>query len=127
MISAHLATYDNLRAVCAAAHGGSSLWRCIIEFEQFGKPGYLERLLQPTFGDRAAAKAAQITARGPQTPKQTEDAINQFVINDVFTEYVYSVPLFRALCDRLLSLRLLNIMRATAMAAILPRAIRRAS
>jgi hypothetical protein len=111
---AHLATYDNLRAVVQRHIESGSVWRCTIEVEQLSKPDYIERLLKPTFGEKAAEKAAQIKAHGPLTPKQTEDAINQSVINEIFTEYVYSVPLFRALCDRLVSLRLLNIMRATA-------------
>lgn len=114
MICAHLATYDNLRAIVQRHIEVGSVWRCTVEVEQLVKPGYLERLLKPTFGDRAAQKAAQIKAHGSLTPKQTEDVINQSVISEVFTEYVYGVPLFRALCDRLVSLRLLNLKRATA-------------
>lgn len=114
MIYAHLATYDNLRAVLQRHMEVGSVWRCTIEVDQLGKPDYLERLLKPTFGKRAAEKAEQVRTQGPRTPKQTEDAINLCIIEEIFTEYVYSVPLFRALCDRLVSLRLLNIMRATA-------------
>ncbi len=114
MIYAHLATYDNLRAIVQRHIEVGSVWRCTIEVEQLGKPDYLERLLKPTFGERAAEKAVQIRAQGPLTAKQTEDVINQSVIKEVFTEYVYSVTLFRALCDRLVSLRLVNIMRTSA-------------
>jgi hypothetical protein len=114
MISAHLATYDNLRGVVQRHLEIGGVWRCTIEVEQLGKADYLERLLRPTFGERAHEQAAQISAHGPLTPKQTEDAVNQSVIDEVFTDYSYSVPLFRALCDRLASLRLLNIMRASA-------------
>lgn len=114
MIYAHLATYDNLRAVVQRHMQVGSVWRCTIEVEQLGKADYLERLLKPTFGEKAAEKATQIRAQGALTAKQIEDAVNQSVIDEVFTEYVYSVTLFRALCDRLVSLRLLNIMRTTA-------------
>lgn len=113
MIYAHLATYDNLRAVVQRHIEVGSVWRGVIEVEQLSNPDYLERLLKPTFGQKAAEKSAEVKAHGPLTPKQTEDKINQSVINEIFTQYVYSVPLFRALCDRLASLRLLNIMRAT--------------
>jgi hypothetical protein len=114
MIYAHLATYDNLRAVVQRHIEAGSVWRCTIEVEQLSKADYIERLLKPTFGAKAAEKAAQIKAHGQLTPKETEDAVNQSVIREIFAQYVYSVPLFRALCDRLVSLRLVNIMRATA-------------
>ena len=113
MIYAHLATYDNLRAVVQRHIEIGSVWRCTIEGEQLNKPDYLGRLLKPTFGQKAAEKAAQIRAQGPMTAKHTEDAINQAVINEIFTDFDYSVTLFRALCDRLVSLRLINMMRVT--------------
>ena len=113
MIYAHLATYDNLRAVLQRHIEIGSVWRCTIEVEQFDKPSYIERLLKPTFVEKSTEKAAQINALGQLTAKQTEDAINESVIKELFTEYIYSVTLFRALCDRLVSLRLLNIMRTT--------------
>lgn len=113
MICVHLATYDNLRAVVQRHMEVGSVWRCTVEVEHLGKADYIERLLEPTFHAKASEKAAQIKANGPLTPKETEDAINQSVIKEIFIEYSYSVPLFRALCDRLVSLRLLNIMRAT--------------
>jgi hypothetical protein len=114
MVSVHLGTYDNLRALVETHIRVGSVWRCSIEVEQFSKPDYILRLLGPTFGAASAEIAEQIKARGPLTPKQTEDAINQLVINKLFNQYDYSVPLFRALCDRLVSLRVLNTMRATA-------------
>ena len=112
MICAHLATYDNLRAVVQRHIEVGSIWRCTLaEGEKLNKPNYLEKLLEPTFGQRTAEKAAQIRAQGPMTAKRTEDAINQAVINEIFTDFEYSVTLFRALCDRLVSLRLINMMR----------------
>lgn len=114
MIYAHLATYDNLRAVVEKHIEAGSVWRCTIEVDQLSKPDYVERLLKPTFGVKAAETAEQIKGHGQMTPKETEDAVNQSVINKIFTDYAYSVPLFRALCDRLATLRLLNIRRATA-------------
>jgi hypothetical protein len=114
MIYAHLATYDNLRAIVKRHMEIGSVWRCSIEVDQLTKPDYIERLLKPTFGEKATDKAVEVKAVGALPAKQTEDHINQCIINEVFTEYEYSVPLFRALCDRLVSLRLINIMRATA-------------
>jgi len=114
MIVAHLGTYNNLRAIVQRHMELGSVWRCSIEVDQLNKPDYIERLLKPTFGEKAAEKAADIKSNGTLPPKQTEDLINQIIINEIFTEYEYSVPLFRALCDRLMSLRLLNTMRATA-------------
>lgn len=113
MIYAHLATYDNLRSVVQRHINVGSVLRCTVEVEQLGRADYIERLLKPTFGKHAGEKAEQIKADGPQTAKQTEDLVNQSIISEIFTEYVYSVPLFRALCDRLVSLRLLNISRTT--------------
>ncbi|HEY4415012.1 MAG TPA: hypothetical protein VGO57_04900 [Verrucomicrobiae bacterium] len=116
MTRAHLATYDNLRAVVQQHMELGNVWRCTIEVEQMSKPDYIERLLKPTFGEKAFEKAAEIKTQGTLSPKQTEDLINESIISEVFKayEYEYSVPLFRALCDRLMSLRLLNTMRAKA-------------
>jgi hypothetical protein len=113
MIHAHLSTYDNLRMVVQRHIDVGAMWRCTIEVEKIGQPDYIERLLRPTFGDEAAEKAKHIKASGPLTAKQTEDAANQAIINAVFEEDEYSVPLFRALCDRLASLRVLNIRRVS--------------
>jgi len=113
MIYAHLATYDNLRGVVHRHMEVGSVWRGVIEADQFNTPDYLERLLTPTFGEKAGEKAAEIRAEGQLTPKKTEDAVNERVVDKLFTNYSYSLTLFRALCDRLVSLRLLNIRRAS--------------
>ncbi len=114
MISAHLSTYNNLRSIVQRHMEIGSVWRCTVENDQFNQADYFERLLRPTFGERAGEKANEIKGQGPLPPKQTEDVINQIIINEIFAEFQYSVPLFRALCDRLMTLRLLNFMRATA-------------
>ena len=114
MIYAHLATYENLRAVVHRHIEVGCVWRAIVEVEQLQRPDYVERLLRPTFGEGAAQAAAVVDTTGRLGSKQLEDALNQRVINSVFTQFTYSVPLFRALCDRLVSLRLLNIMKASA-------------
>lgn len=113
MIAAHLVTYDNLQAIVMRQMQIGAIWRCTVEVEKLNDADYIERLLKPTFGPLAAEKADEIKGQGPLTPKQTEDAVNQVIINSVFSDHTYSVPLFRALCDRLVSLRLLNIMRAS--------------
>lgn len=113
MISAHLATYENLRAVVQRHLEIGSVWRAIVEVDQLPKKGYVERLLKPTFNGTAEEIASHLTAGDYMSPKQVEDAINERIIDTTFPQFTYSVPLFRALADRLASLRLLNIMKAS--------------
>lgn len=114
MVSAHLATYENLRAVVHRHMEVGSVWRANVEVDELQKPDYVTRLLLPTFGEKAVQVAGIIDTTGRLGAKQIEDAVNQRIINAVFTQFAYSVPLFRALCDRLVSLRLLNVMKASA-------------
>ncbi len=113
MISAHLATYENLRAVVQKHLEVGSVWRAIVEVEQLNNTGYIERLLKPTFNGTASEIASHLMTGDRLSPKQVEDAINERIIDTTFPQFTYSVPLFRALADRLASLRLLNIMKAS--------------
>jgi hypothetical protein len=113
MVSAHLATYENLRAVVQRHMEVGSVLRATVQVDQMSKPDYIERMLQPTFDGKATEVAALIKAHGVLSAKQTEDAVNEKIIGSVFTQFAYGVPLFRALCDRLVSLRLLNIMKTS--------------
>jgi hypothetical protein len=113
MIVAHLETYDNLSAVMRRHLEAGPIWRPIVEAHRVGTPDYLTDLLEPTFGEDANRRASTVSSQGsPTTPKQVEDALVELVLREVLPAVTMRVPLFRALADRLASLRLLNLPKA---------------
>ena len=113
MAYAHLAAYENLREVVQRHIEIGCVWRAIIETDHLSGRDYIERLLRPTFNGTAEEIASRLSQGVRLTPKQIEDAVNERIIDSAFPLFSYSVPLFRALADRLVSLRLLNIMKAS--------------
>jgi len=112
MIAVHLATYDNLREIVQRHIELGGVWSPIVESSGLDKPGYVESLLRPTFRDKSRDIAASIAEEHKDTPaKKLEDALRERVLVETFDGHVTSVPLFRSICDRLVSLRLLNIMK----------------
>jgi hypothetical protein len=116
MVTIHLKTYDNLRAVVQRHIDLGGIWRPIVEASQLSDKNYLERLLEPTFKNEAALVAMEVLENLiGKTPKKIEDALQERVLKSAFFDLSISLPLFRSLCDRLVSLRLINIMRANHM------------
>lgn len=115
MARIHLQTYDNLRAVVQNHIAAGPVWRpSEVKAEHIGQAGYFEMLLAPTFGSATAAVAATIRAEhGEQSPSKIRDALHAEVIAQFLPNQRMGVANFRGMCDRLATLRLLNLRRDT--------------
>ena len=112
MIGAHLKTYDNLRAVIQKHLEVQFIWRPIVTHKLLGQPGYLQGLLEPTFGQDAASMFSTLSAEElGGSPKKVESALNDMIIRRIFPDLKISFTIFKSICSRLASLRLLNIRR----------------
>ena len=113
MVRAHLQTYDNLRMVVRRHLDLNAVWRPVVGAENPVGREYLTSLLAPTFGSEAEEQADQLlsTLNGDGS-KKVEDALHRLILRRVVPEMRISVPMFRAMCDRLTSLRLLNQMKS---------------
>lgn len=116
MARIHLQTYDNLRAVVQNHITSGPVWRPReVSAERIGQAGYLEALLTPAFGDDAAAVAAAVRAEhSEQTTSRVRDVLHSKIIQQFLPEQRMGVANFRGMCDRLATLRLLNLRHATA-------------
>jgi hypothetical protein len=114
MVAAQLGTYDNLRGVLQKHIQLGALWRPIIQANTPITDDSLRIVATPVLGDAAWNFANEIidTLSG-LSAKRVEDAILGSFLRFYFGEDSIGIPLFRALCDRLASLRVLNIMRAS--------------
>lgn len=108
----HLQTYDNLRAIVETHIDAGPIWRPIVMSGHLAKPDYIQRLLEPTFGQNSATVAKSIGDELPQSPKKMEDALRAKILHHVMPGQKMGVALFRGICDRLVSLRLLNKSRS---------------
>ena len=114
MVELHLKTYDNLRHLLSKQLDGACIWSPVVDATRYTQKDYIEQLLKPTIGPQADSVATAILLKGSaDTAKKTEDLVRDAVLRHVFPNLRMSVPLFRSMCDRLVSLRLLNIMKAT--------------
>ncbi len=112
MIQVHLQTYDNLRAVFLKHMEVGNVYRPIVESAYRNDATYITRLLEPTFGSEAPTVHEELLAElQGKSPKKVEDIVQERVIAFILPEERCSVALFRALCDRLTSLRLVNMKR----------------
>ncbi len=112
MAYVHLQTYDNLRAIVERHIDAGPIWRPIVTSGHFTEPDYIQHLLEPTFGQNSLAIAKSISSELPQNPKKIEDTLRARVLQKVMPGQKIGVALFRAICDRLISLRLLNKSRS---------------
>lgn len=113
MALVHLKTYANLQAVVHAAISNKGLLLPVVEASRTIDTKYLAGLLRPSMDGTAEMEAERFLDKGKGlTPKQTEDALREMVLRRLIPQYAIGVPLFRAMADRLVSLRLLNMMRA---------------
>ena len=115
MARVHLQTYDNLRDVVQNHITAGPVWRpSEVKAERIGQAGYLEALLAPTFGSDAASVAVAIRAEhSEQSPSKIRDALHSRVIKQFLPGQRMGVANFRGMCDRLATLRLLNLRRDT--------------
>ncbi|TIL75141.1 MAG: hypothetical protein E5Y65_19850 [Mesorhizobium sp.] len=115
MALVHLKTYTNLQVV---VHSHILLGGILSPTVEATKPidvAYVATLLRPTFKDVAEAEAASLLERlHNRSPKQIEDGLREEVLRQSIKGLSLGVPLFRAMTDRLVSLRLLNSMRTSA-------------
>ena len=113
MIKAHLLTYDNLRLVVKKHLELHAIWRPVVSADRPNDRDYIARLLAPTFGEAADHKAVQLLPTlDSASAKMIEDELARLVLRQSVPEMRIGVPMFRAMCDRLVSLRLLNQVRA---------------
>jgi hypothetical protein len=112
MVRAHLRTYDNLRLVVKKHLELDAIWRPVVNADKPANGDYIACLLAPTFGDKAVEEAAQVlSALNGSSPRKLEDTLCHLVLRKAAPEMRIGVPMFRAMCDRLVSLRLINQMR----------------
>lgn len=110
----HLETYSNLRAVVHSHIMRGDFKNPSVDSGRSIDLGYLTELLRPTFGTEAEAEASEILGTlHERSPKKIEDSLRERVLKRLIPEYSIGVPLFRAMTDRLISLRLINAMRVS--------------
>src|SRR5205823_1013468 len=91
---------------------GGAVMNPIVETSRGLERHYLIGLLRPTFGARADEVLNSLNGEvKEQSAKKVEDAMRAAILSELLPDTKLSVPLFRAMVDRLLSLRLLNVMR----------------
>ena len=108
MAQMHLQTYDNLRAIVQAHIAGGPAWHPIVTNAYSNEPDYFRQALEPTFGADAAAAAESIECNFIQSPKKVEDALRAKIIRYAMPDHKVGVALFKGICNRLVSIRMLN-------------------
>jgi hypothetical protein len=119
MVVAHLQAYDNLRSIVQRHLELNFIWRPIVETRRLTNEGYLQGLLEPTFGIEASLIASTLSVRMQgQSASKVEDALHDEILRQMFPGVSITVALFKSLADRLVTLRLLNVARATSAAGV---------
>lgn len=114
MIAAHLGTYDNLRMVLDKHLDLGALLRPILEAGTPLSGPALRAVLLPVFGSGTNEVCRPLAEQVAElSGKKAEDAILTRFLTYYFHKDAMGIPLFRALCDRLISLRLINMMRVS--------------
>lgn len=109
MARAHLQTYDNLRCIVQSHIELGTVWRPVVEAKRTSEPEYLKTLLVPTFGEKSGEMADDVWEKGKGlNAGKVQDALHDRIIKKVMPSHSIRVANFRAICDRLVSLRLLN-------------------
>lgn len=113
MIKAHLKTYDNLRLLIQKHLEMDGVWRPIVEAGKVGEDAYITQLLEPAFGADAGEQAAEMLSDlSGLSPSKLEDYLRNVVIKNALPGVRISESLFKSMGSRLVSLRLLNLMRS---------------
>jgi hypothetical protein len=114
MALVHLMTYANLQTVVHVHITQKGILSPLVEATKTIDTSYVAGLLRPTFGSSSESEAEgfleQIKER---SPKKIEDALRERVLKKLIPQHSLSVALFRSMCDRLVSLRLLNAMKVS--------------
>ncbi len=114
MAIVHLKTYANLQAVVHAHIVNKGILSPSVEASKIIDLKYITCLMRPTFGSTSEIEAGQFLEKNSnRTPKQTEDALRDLILTRMIPQHSIGVPLFRSMCDRLVSLRLLNGMKVS--------------
>ncbi len=114
MALVHLKTYTNLQSVVHTHIAQNGILNPAVETARTIDIAYIAALLRPTFGTAAEGEAeAFLEQMKERSPKKIEDALRERVLKKLIPQHSISVPLFRAMTDRLVSLRLLNAMKTT--------------
>ena len=110
MVRVHLQTYDNLRVMVRTHLENGPILSPIVTSERLSQvDDYVQRLLEPTFGKDAGIIAAEVLDSLPRkSPSKIEDALRAKILGYIMPKQKMRTALFRAMSDRLISLRLLN-------------------
>jgi len=119
MVIAHLQAYDNLRSIVQRHLELKLMWRPVVEISRLGDKDYIVGLLKPTFGPEAQRVASALSEklRGQSTSK-VEDVLTDAILRQALPGVKITVPLFRSMADRLVTLRLLNIAKTISTAGV---------
>lgn len=110
MAQIHVQTYDNLRSVVQNHIDSGPVWRPVVDAARIAECDYIEKLLRPTFGTESDAVAAEVKSECVgQPPGKLRDSLHSRVIKNLLPGQRMGVANFRGMCDRLVSLRLLNL------------------
>ena len=110
----HLKTYANLQTVVHDHIAQKGILSPLVETTKTIDTAYVAALLRPTFGKSAENEAENFLGQVKErSPKKIEDALRERVLEKLIPQYSIGVPLFRSMCDRLVSLRLLNAMKVS--------------
>ena len=110
MVRVHLQTYDNLRVVVRTHLENGPILSPIVTTESLARTyDYAQKLLEPAFGKDAGIIAAKVLNSLPRkSPSRIEDALRAKILEQRMPAQNMRTALFRAMSDRLVSLRLLN-------------------
>jgi hypothetical protein len=115
MVLVHLRTYDNLRLIVDRHIHLGSILSPVVEVGRIGDHAYIAGLLKPTFHERAAIETKIVLNEINEVPtaKKIENALRSRILTFLFGDSSVSLPIFRSTSDRLISLRLLNVMKTS--------------
>lgn len=114
MIELNLRTYDNLRQILQKHLELKYLFNPVVDARNINEGTDLAQFLIPTFGEEVRAIADSLAASlDTSAAKKIEDALREVILRHIFSGVKINVPLFRSITDRLVSLRLLNVMKST--------------
>ena len=113
MICAHLRTYDNLRLIVQKHLEVDGIFRPVVEASKVENSEYVARLLEPTFGTAVGEQVSQeLGSLENMTAGKLEDELRNTILKKILPGVRVSESLFRSMCDRLVSLRILNLRKS---------------
>ena len=113
MIETHIKTYDNLRFVLQKHLELDGVFRPVVEANKVKDNDYIARLLEPTFGEASDEQLKQMLPdMGDSSASKLEDKLRNAILKKLLPGVRISESLFRSMCNRLVSLRILNLMKS---------------